>query len=608
MTSLLFGTVPTVKNGSSFVCPKPARNRPFHPLANDMFARVDPRAVPPDFSESSESEWVSAQALFKRTVFAGGNRLGKMAAWGQLLLLALCFANGLGSMNVRADGKVFSQVALADPQIPDQRALIQYENGIERPVIDTSFKGSGTNFAWVVPLPSVPKIEPVTEGFFPTLQSLFQPTIIHEHPWGALGILLLGLVSLTVLRAIRNKKDVLATLLAYLLISVVAGILLPALGIAGSPDIAEEGLEILHREKIGVYDTVTLSATNATTLLSWLSMNGFVIPTNSLPVIQDYAREGWIFVASKLRLASNPGEPVAAHPLSFTFKTSRPVYPLRLTGIDNNPCKIDLYVFGSNQVTVANFKVQQSEQPEYPTSGEYASYRYWEFPIRHPALVEWLHQSPVATKLSGTLTSEDMRKDAYLSWVPYQHDRLVRYSAAGAISTATNFVCVPLVVLLLVFYWMGSSETGLSHAGQRNSAIAAGILVVGWLAMFLMLPKVPVRVTRFSPFHLQSTFKNVRLVLLLAFEDQTPSSPNKNPPSLESQTSWLREKLKVGSDARKELDSKLNVNRFTGMPWHEEDSPGNYTIHQESNDVVAVWYDSHGHENEFFRMSEALAR
>src|SRR5215472_6751106 len=65
-----------------------------------------------------------------------------------------------------ADGKVFTTAVAAPVTTPDQRAMLQFSNGVERLVIETSFVGQGTNFAWVVPLPSVPKIEAVSTNFF----------------------------------------------------------------------------------------------------------------------------------------------------------------------------------------------------------------------------------------------------------------------------------------------------------------------------------------------------------------------------------------------------------------------------------------------------------
>lgn len=91
------------------------------------------------------------------------------------LLLALLAE--LVSLPVWADGKVFPPVATpAEVTIPDQRALISWANGMERLIIETRLAGSGTNFAWVVPLPSRPTVEPATSGLFPTLAGKNQGT------------------------------------------------------------------------------------------------------------------------------------------------------------------------------------------------------------------------------------------------------------------------------------------------------------------------------------------------------------------------------------------------------------------------------------------------
>ena len=80
-----------------------------------------------------------------------------MAPLLRLLLGLLAVA---GTFTLDADGIVVPQYGYARVDIPDQRTLI-HSNGVERLVIETSFVGPGTNFAWVVPLPSVPTIEPV---------------------------------------------------------------------------------------------------------------------------------------------------------------------------------------------------------------------------------------------------------------------------------------------------------------------------------------------------------------------------------------------------------------------------------------------------------------
>jgi hypothetical protein len=70
-------------------------------------------------------------------------------------LWILCFFLSTGL--ALADGMVFPEVYYAKVEIPEQQALIHYSGGVERLVIETSFPGEGTNFAWVVPLPSTPE-------------------------------------------------------------------------------------------------------------------------------------------------------------------------------------------------------------------------------------------------------------------------------------------------------------------------------------------------------------------------------------------------------------------------------------------------------------------
>ncbi len=115
----------------------------------------------------------------------------------RVCLLALA---SLLPMRAPADGMVIPQRAFAIPQIPDQQALLHYANGTETLVIETSFKGQGTNFAWVVPFPTLPKVAPVSNGLFPTLQIIFQPKVVLSvaHYWLALPItaLLLWLIVL----------------------------------------------------------------------------------------------------------------------------------------------------------------------------------------------------------------------------------------------------------------------------------------------------------------------------------------------------------------------------------------------------------------------------
>lgn len=117
---------------------------------------------------------------------------------GVILAMGVWGASGTGW----ADGKVFSRVEVtAEVTMPDQRALLGWENGVQTLVIESAFVGEGAEFAWVVPLPSKPEVEAATRGTLPTMVAVMQPEIVQG--WGGTGRLagmmwLVGLLALAI--------------------------------------------------------------------------------------------------------------------------------------------------------------------------------------------------------------------------------------------------------------------------------------------------------------------------------------------------------------------------------------------------------------------------
>ena len=60
-------------------------------------------------------------------------------------------------------------------------------------------------------------------------------------------------------------------------------------------------MSILDRKIVGVFETTTITSHDAKALQTWLSENGFAVPTNAEPVIESYVKDGWVFVATKVR-------------------------------------------------------------------------------------------------------------------------------------------------------------------------------------------------------------------------------------------------------------------------------------------------------------------
>ncbi len=491
------------------------------------------------------------------------------------------------------DGCFIPPTALAKVQIPDQRALIHFDGATETLVIDTSFKGEGATFAWVVPVPSVPKVQIATTGLFPTLQTIFQPQVIHNVPRFYWFVIIAGVFVFHLLWKLRRsgRGSVAEVLGLWALGLVFCGLLLPAGATLGVGVVPTGGVNIVERKTVGIYDTAVLSSPDGGAVLDWLSKNGFATPTNFVPAIRAYANEGWFFVASKIRLDAYLTDPAKPSPLALTFKAERPVYPLRLTGIGNETCRIDLYVFGPSRADVPNFVVERCAQPLYPAKSDenWRKQRLDEVRVRHTELRGLVERSPVATKLTARLNSQQMTADAYITWSPFQEKRLAFYSKRGAAVLATNLTTPLTVAALLALFIISGSEGLYVQRFRKGCVITVFAAMLLWPAIYLWLPKIPVVVQRMP------TLRNMMLhrEIPSALEVEA-SKPGTN---FTPDVAWVRSQLGETSSLRREFLPGSQTNFFTGQPWHEEDSPGNWTARQTGEGVEYVWYDLEGGEH-----------
>jgi len=352
------------------------------------------------------------------------------------LVPALLFALLVASCpSAVADGLVFSTVA-PSVNIPDQSALICFDGTHERLAIETTFVGDGTDFAWVVPLPAVPRVEKASEGLFPTLRLLFRPRVINWVNIGDLFPSLLVLTAATVWMAFAARRSALCVALLLIGWAIAGPYLLASQTLGGVAESALTPAEtprvVIHeRSRVGSYEVTTLSVRDAKALLDWLKSNGYKAPPAIEPVVRHYVSEGWCFVAAKLVRSHEAPAEARTRPLVFTFATDTAVYPLRLTGLGGASLSLDLYVF-SNREAVARPLTRRQTGFASRLPDDYLHYiqpAFWEeshpdrLPVVHEDLIRLVGELPIGTKLSGTLTAGDMAKDLRLSWkrpLPYR--------------------------------------------------------------------------------------------------------------------------------------------------------------------------------------------
>ena len=93
--------------------------------------------------------------------------------------LLFIFAALCACGDARADGIMIPQVVVPDlPDMPSQRAIIKYRDGVETLIVESAFKGAGKEMAWILPLPSKPtEIAKAGTGLFTMLEMNLLPTL-----------------------------------------------------------------------------------------------------------------------------------------------------------------------------------------------------------------------------------------------------------------------------------------------------------------------------------------------------------------------------------------------------------------------------------------------
>lgn len=499
--------------------------------------------------------------------------------WKVLVVLIAAALAWVAPSDCLADGKVFATMHHA-ALIPDQQAMIAWNDGVQTLAIETRFDGTGRRFAWVIPVPAVPSIEPATTGLFPTLRVIGAPKLARVGN-GAMHFAVLALLAYLILRASdsesRRSWMIITSALIGLTVFVLL-ILVPSLGSARGSPAFTAGLTVVDRKVVGSYETTTISGDSADPVIAWLTANGFAAPEASRPVIADYAAKGWCFVACKLTREAESGV-ATPHPLVFTFPVERPVYPLRLTATDGRPVTIELTVFGEGTAAAPGFTVQRSFQPEYDDPW-LAGYSYRDTTtISHAGVRALAADLPVVTSLRGTLSPARMAQDAVIEFKPFERQQRVIYTRDDAALAALNIAAAVFAAGM----WAAVVRSAIvgtctTAARRRYTNISFICGVCAWGFMVASLPKT--NVDSVSPSRPDPQMDDA--LARVAAESQTIR--HQTPEDFEA---WARRRIA-------EIVAETDWPRLTRP--REEDSPGNYLLSTGPDGLVIHQYGPVGAE------------
>jgi hypothetical protein len=246
-------------------------------------------------------------------------RIGLLLALGIGVLACHAWADGCLMPTIRIWNQQREKALINEP---DQKALIYFHNGEEQLVISPGFEGAVGDFAWVVPVPSRPRVEVLEGAPFHELARLIAPA--------------------------------------------------PPLNMAAraAPAAAKEmasEVRVLERRVVGDYDVSVLESTASDALLKWLRANEYHLPDRAAAPMQRYIKEGWTFVACRIRSAG-AGAALRSGtltPLRLIFPATKPVYPMRLSCANPQSFAVLTYILVPRQTaTKGNPSVVATQAPE----------------------------------------------------------------------------------------------------------------------------------------------------------------------------------------------------------------------------------------------------
>jgi HEAT repeat protein len=245
-----------------------------------------------------------------------------MKAWivavvGIRILIGSAFADGCF---------VFRWDKKTDINEPTQKAVILHDGGREDLLLQVKYEGAVEEFGWLIPAPSLPRVQ---RG---SMDAFYELSQLTQRQFG-----------------LGNKST-----------KMVMG--------GSAAEGAAPKVKVIETKTVGAYDVSVLAAEDAGSLERWLKANGYSIPggKGEREIVDDYIRRKWFFVAAKINLngsgfklasGKSQGAVTAAksgvqkklasgelHPLLISFETARCVFPLKISSVAGKPSDVSLYV------------------------------------------------------------------------------------------------------------------------------------------------------------------------------------------------------------------------------------------------------------------------
>ena len=291
------------------------------------------------------------------------------------------------------------------------RSIVIYDQESQKVglVPQISFRGRPQDFCVVVPTPGAPQLNTVSREVFYEAEWLTN-SIQRERGSGCLSWDILE----------EDASDV---------------------EIAG-------GVDIISEQSVGIFNAVTVSATDPDALVNWLQENNYNYSPQDRDMINYYiTQKGWVFTAMKIDISSEPGISeyyrYNINPVLFRYSASSLTYPMRLTSINaSDRTDIVTYVLSDAKMTFPGARVEYANR--------ISDKELEEIRERYPAFGGLIGRQRYLTKLKCTFSIMEM--DADIDIVPAQDDEEFRKIVYYGVSPAADLIPLGIVAAFFLAF------------------------------------------------------------------------------------------------------------------------------------------------------------
>lgn len=206
-------------------------------------------------------------------------------------------------------------------------------------------------------------------------------------------------------------------------------------------------VDIIGQQSAGIFDTVTLSATDPDALITWLQDNDYNYSANDKDILDYYIQRGWVFTVMKLNVSDESAIPdyylYNVNPILFRYSADSLLYPLRLSSINaGDRTDVVTYILSDSKMTFPGARVEYANQIDDKELDEILE--------RYPAFGGLMGQSRYLTKLRRTFSIMEMDADVEITPAPDNEEfRKVIYYG---VSPATDFIPLGIVAVFFLAF------------------------------------------------------------------------------------------------------------------------------------------------------------